>query len=80
MTDLFHAAFFCKTKILASQLRWGSGRGQWNVNVRPLVLKLDGHPENGAHVLGVPNISANIYCKSRNLPNKDMQICSTYLR
>ena len=31
-------------------------------------------------VLGVLYISANIYCKSRNLPNKDIHNYSTDLR
>ena len=32
------------------------------------------------HILGVPYISANINCKSRNLPNTDMRNYSTDLR
>ena len=31
-------------------------------------------------VLGDPEVTANIYCKSRNLPNTDMQNYSTDLR
>ena len=31
-------------------------------------------------LLGDPEITENIYCKSRNLPNKDTQYCSTDLR
>ena len=31
-------------------------------------------------VLGVPYITANIYCKSRNLPNTDIRIYSLDLR
>ena len=34
----------------------------------------------GKYLLGVPCMSANIYCKSRNLPNTDTQNCSTDLR
>ena len=32
------------------------------------------------HILDDPEVSANIYCKSRNLPNTDTQNCSTDLR
>ena len=31
-------------------------------------------------ILGDPEVTANIYCKSRNLPNTDTQICSTDMR
>ena len=32
------------------------------------------------YTLGNPEITANKYCKSRNLPNADTQNCSTDLR
>ena len=32
------------------------------------------------NILGDPEVTANIYCKSRNLPNTDTQIYSTQLR
>ena len=32
------------------------------------------------HLLGDPELTANIYCKSRNLPNKGTQNISTDLR
>ena len=31
-------------------------------------------------LLGYTEVTANIYCKLRNLPNKDTQNCSTDLR
>ena len=31
-------------------------------------------------LLGDPEVTANIHCKSRNLPNTDTQNCSTDLR
>ena len=63
----------------------------WKVSVHPL----DGKPEICAHVwtnwrsallmafvkiLGDPEVTANVYCKSRNLPNTDTQNYSTDLR
>ena len=33
-----------------------------------------------AHLLGDKEVTANIYCKSRNLPNADTQNDSTDLR
>ena len=32
------------------------------------------------HILGDPEVTANIYCKSRNLPNTDTQNYTTDLR
>ena len=36
--------------------------------------------ERTNELLGDPEVTANIYCKSRNLPNTDTQIYSTDLR
>ena len=36
--------------------------------------------ENWFHILGDPEFTANIYCKSRNLPNTEMKNNSTDLR
>ena len=35
---------------------------------------------SGPYVLGDPEVTANIYCKSRSLPNTDTQNYSTDLR
>ena len=37
-------------------------------------------PSFNSKVLGDPEVTANIYCKSRNLPNTDTQNYSTDLR
>ena len=38
------------------------------------------HNIDNLDILGDPEVTANIYCKSRNLPNTDTPICSTDLR
>ena len=38
------------------------------------------HVYGRAELLGVPYITVNIYCKSRNLPNTDIHNYSIYLR
>ena len=38
-----------------------------------MVLISDDNSAISAHILGDPEVTANIYCKSRNLPNSDTQ-------
>ena len=53
-----------------------------NKKIRHEIFKLFMYAEfkGGIYVLGDPEVTTDIYCKSRNLPNTDTQNYSTDLR
>ena len=76
-----HACLYVANKYIFRRLsRQNSGSQAVTVNRQQSQVGSDTGRVMFNSKLGVPYITANIYCKSRNLPNTDLRIYSIDLR